>query len=98
MCFGAQRSEDPATAHRLVVEQPTSEGRDEVSDEPFEGTDHAEEHADGDIEAHGFDRPAEEPLSSRATEEAPDVEEPLDSGEEPPDVEAHGFHPAAGSI
>jgi hypothetical protein len=83
-----------------VVEQPTSEGSDEVSDEAFEGTDHAEEHADGDIEAHSFERPAEEPLSSGAIEEPPDVEEPLDSGanEEPPDVEAHGFHPAAGSI
>ena len=56
-----------------------------MSDEAFEGMDRAEDHADEDIEAHSFDRPAEEPLSS-------------DAIEEPPDVEAHGFHPAAGSI
>jgi hypothetical protein len=82
-----------------VVEQPTTERRDDMSDEAFEGMDRAEERADEDIEAHSFDRPVEEPLGSGAIEE-PDVEEPLDSGavEEPPDVEAHGFHPAAGSI
>jgi hypothetical protein len=77
-----------------VVEQPATEGRDEMSDEAYEGMDRGEERADEDIEAHSFDRPVEEPLSSDA------IEEPLDSGdtEEPPDVEAHGFHPAAGSI
>jgi hypothetical protein len=83
-----------------VVEQPMIERRDEMSDDAYEGTDRAEERADEDIEAQSFDRPVEEPLSSGAMEEPPDVEEPLDSGanEEPPDVEAHRFHPAAGSI
>ena len=71
-----------------------------MSDEVFEDLDRAEERADGDIEAHSFDRPVEERVSSGASEEPPDVEEPLDSDaiEEPPDVEAHGFRPAAGSI
>jgi hypothetical protein len=85
LCFEAQRSERSGHAHRLVVEQPTTEGRDEVSDAAFEGMDHAEEHSDGDIETHSFDRPVEESSSAGATEE-------------PPDVEAHGFRPAAGSI